>query len=91
MPDGEVDSRWSTSNAILSAASDSAFKLFEERYNTCVLYFSVSDFSVDPTDSTCVDTDTSPLSNVVTNSHVTAEDAIEGVININKNTASKLS
>ena len=37
-------------------------------------------------DATCVDTDSRTLSNVVTNSHVAAKDAIEGVININKNT-----
>ena len=50
-----------------------------------------SDFTVDATDAACVDTDSRPLCNILANSHVTAKDAIEGVISINKNTACKLS
>ena len=91
VPDWEVDSCASTSDAILSAASDSALKFFKEWYNTCVLNFSTSDLTVDATDSACVDTDSRPLCNVSANSHIRAKDRIEGVININKNTASKLS
>ena len=53
----------STSNAILSA-SDSALKFFEEWNNTCVLNFSTSDFTVDATDSACVDADSRPLCNI---------------------------
>ena len=53
--------------------------------------FSASDFAIDTTDSACVDTDARPLSNVAHNSQVTTTDAIEGVININKNATSKLS
>ena len=56
-----------------------------------MLNFSTPDFSVDPTDATCVDTDTCPLCNILANSHITAKYAIEGVININKNTAGILS
>ena len=76
----------STSNAILSAASDSVLKLFEEWYNTCVLNFSASDFRVDPTDSACVDTDSSSLCDIFANMHhITAKDAVEGIVNINQN------
>ena len=74
MPDWEVDSCASTSNAILSAASDSALKLFEEWYNTCVLNFSASDFRVDPTDSACVDTDSCLCATYLPMAHITAKD-----------------
>ncbi len=56
-----------------------------------MLNFSVSDFSVDATDATRVDTDSRPLCNILADSHITAKDAIEGVINIHKNTAGILS
>ena len=91
VPDWEVDCRASTSDAILSATSDSCFKLFKEWDNTCVCNFSTSDLTVDSTDSACVDTDSCTLSNIAANRHVTRKDTIEGVIAINKNTASKLS
>jgi len=86
VPDWEVDCCWSSTNPILCAASYSWFKLFKERNNASVLNFSASDFTVDATDSACVNTDTSPLCDVFTNSHIAAKDAIEGVININENT-----
>ena len=56
-----------------------------------MLNFSASDLTVDATDSACVDTDARPLCNVLANCHIRAKDTIEGVINVNKNTASKLS
>ena len=51
-----------------------------------MLNFSASDFTVDATDAACVDTDARPLCNVSANRHIRTKDAIEGVININKNT-----
>ena len=55
-----------------------------------MLNLPTSDFRVDASDSACVNADTSPLCNVLANSHVAAKDRIEGVININQNTRCKL-
>ena len=90
MPDGEVDSCCLDTDAILSTTSDSALKLFEKRDDTCVLYFATSDFSVDPPDATSVDTNTSPLCDILTNGHVRTKNTIQGVVNINQNARRKL-
>ena len=55
-----------------------------------MLNFSTPDFRIDSPDSTCVNTDTSPLCDIFANSHIRAKDTIEGVININQNTRCKL-
>ena len=85
MPDRKVDCSRTTSDAVLSTAPYSCLKLLKEGDHACVLYLSASDFSVDATDATCVDADACPLSNIPPNSHIATEDAIQGVININKN------
>ena len=90
MPDRKVNSCGPASDTVLCATSDSRLKFLKEGYNTCVLNLSTSDFRVDSSDSSCVNTDTSPLCNVFPNSHIRAKDTIEGVVNINQNTRCKL-
>ena len=46
----------------------------------------IPDFSIDATDSTCVDTDSCPLCNITTHGHIRTKNAIQGIININENT-----
>ena len=52
--------------------------------------FATTDFTVETTDSTGVDPDSSSLCNVSANSHIRAKNRIEAVIGINKNTTSEL-
>ena len=55
------------------------------RGGSATVHFPISDFSVDPTDSPCVNTDPSPLSDIATNGHITTKNTIQGVVNINQN------
>ena len=56
-----------------------------------MLNFTAPDLAVDPTDSTRVDTNSRTLSDIFANSHIASKDTIEGVINVNQNTACILS
>ena len=90
VPDWKMDCSRSSTDSILCATTYSWFKLFKERNNASVLNFSASDFRIDTPDATCVDTNSCSLRNIPTNCHITTEDTVKGVVNINKNTRCKL-
>ena len=84
MPDGEVNGSRTTTDSILGTAANGCFELLQERDDSSVRHFATTNLVTESTDATGVDTNTSTLRGIVTNSHVRREDAIEGVVCLNK-------